>query len=351
MDINMNKEKVVLVVDDVFENLLILKKMLEKCGYVPMTASSAKDALDMIKIKMPEIILLDVYMPEMDGFELCEILKSDVKTKDIPIVFISAGMSEEDKVKGFSLGAVDFINKPFALQEVSLRVNNHVKMYEMQKNMESYNKNLNKLIQDHAIKIKEEQRNSLISVLKMYYLRYPKEEKRLANIAYNCKFLAQALEFTTEFESQITPSFLDCISGASKLHDIGKLSIGPGGDKDLHELNGGKYLEELSFLSEYNDMIKLAIEVTKAHNEKWDGSGKPLGLKGNDIPLSARILAICNRFEYLCIILAEDNPDISEEEMRAKAVETIEKESGSRFDPEVTKIFVQISKQFSLPQM
>ena len=107
----------------------------------------------------------------------------------------------------------------------------------------------------------------------------------------------------------------------------------------------------LSFLSEYNDMIKLAIEVTKAHNEKWDGSGKPLGLKGNDIPLSARILAICNRFEYLCIILAEDNPDISEEEMRAKAVETIEKESGSRFDPEVTKIFVQISKQFSLPQM
>ena len=128
MDINFNNEKVVLVVDDLFENLLILKKMLEKCGYTPITASSARDALDMMKIKLPELILLDVYMPEMDGFELCEILKSDVNTKDIPIVFISAGMSNEDKVKGFSMGAVDFINKPFALEEVSLRVNNHIQM-------------------------------------------------------------------------------------------------------------------------------------------------------------------------------------------------------------------------------
>ena len=87
MDINMNKEKVVLVVDDVFENLLILKKMLEKCGYMPVTAPSAKDALDMIKIRMPEIILLDVYMPEMDGFELCEILKSDVKISALGQMF------------------------------------------------------------------------------------------------------------------------------------------------------------------------------------------------------------------------------------------------------------------------
>lgn len=350
MDINMNKEKVVLVVDDVFENLLILKRMLEKCGYTPVTASSAKDALDMMKLKMPEIILLDVYMPEMDGFELCEILKADVKTKDIPIVFISAGMSDEDKVKGFSLGAVDFINKPFALEEVSLRVNNHVKMYEMQKNMESYNKNLNKLIQDHAIKIKEEQRNSLIAVLKMYYLRYPKEEKRLDNIAYNCKFLAQALEFTAEFESQITPVFLDCIESASKLHDIGKLSIGPGGDKNLHEENGGKFLEELSFLSEYNDMLKLAIEVTRCHNEKWDGTGKPAGLKGTDIPLSARILAICNSFEYQCAAAIEANPSASIEEIREKAVSMIVAEAGTSYDPDIVKVFAQISKQFSVPQ-
>ena len=103
MDSNLRNEKVILVVDDLFENLLILKKMLEKCGYSPLTASSAKDALNMIKIKEPELILLDVYMPEMDGFELCGILKNDVKTKDIPIIFISAGMSKEDKVKGFSM--------------------------------------------------------------------------------------------------------------------------------------------------------------------------------------------------------------------------------------------------------
>ena len=109
VDNNITNEKVVLVVDDIFENLLILKRMLEKEGYKPLTASSAKDALEMVRVKEPQLILLDVYMPEMDGFELCEILKNDVKTKDIPIIFISGGMSKEDKIKGFKLGAVDFI--------------------------------------------------------------------------------------------------------------------------------------------------------------------------------------------------------------------------------------------------
>ncbi len=353
MDVMMNNEKVVLVVDDLFENLLILKKMLEKCGYTPITASSAKDALDMIKMKMPELILLDVYMPEMDGFELCEILKNDVNTKDIPIVFISAGMSNEDKVKGFNLGAVDFINKPFALEEVSLRVNNHVQMYEMRKSMEGYNKKLNKMVKEHVIRIKEEQKNTIRALEKMYFLHFPESEEIFKNMAYNCKFLAQALEFSEKYEKQINAIFIESIEEAVLLHNIGRISAKNADCEGhvAHEQCGVEFLNELSFLSEHNEMLQMAIDVAKCHNEKWDGSGRPMGIKGEEIPLSARILSVCKRFERECSKIMDTNKELSIEEIREKAVAIIGNEAGTIYDPELVKIFTQVSRQLSVLKM
>lgn len=350
MDRNMNNEKVVLVVDDLFENLLILKKMLEKCGYTPITASSARDALDMMKIKMPELILLDVYMPEMDGFELCEILKNDVSTRDIPIVFISAGMSNEDKVKGFSLGAVDFINKPFALEEVSLRVNNHVQMYEMRKSMEGYNKKLNKMVKEHVMRIKEEQKNTIRALERMFFLHFPKKEATFKNMAYNCRFLAQALEFSEKYEKQINATFIESIDEAVLLHDIGRISAkNSEADKHMcHEECGALFLKELSFLSEHNEMLRLAIDGANSHNEKWDGTGKPQGIKGEEIPLVARILAVCNRFEKECAGLLYTKPEATADELREYAVAAIQRDSGTAYEPELVRIFAQVSRQLSV---
>lgn len=350
MDSNLRNEKVILVVDDLFENLLILKKMLEKCGYSPLTASSAKDALNMIKIKEPELILLDVYMPEMDGFELCGILKNDVKTKDIPIIFISAGMSKEDKVKGFSMGAVDFINKPFELEEVSLRVDNHVQLYEMRKNMTAYNKRLNKMVQDHVMKIKEEQRNTLISLEKLFFLHFPDEEPRFRNIARNCRFLAQALEFSEKYEKKINQTFIEYIEEAVLLHDIGKIAREANGCGDIkgHEENGAKFLKELTFLSEHNILLEMSVEAAMYHNEKWDGTGVPFGKKEEEIPVIARILAVCSEFEKACLECKNTLPEATNEEIKAWAVQNISSKSGTAFDPEIVSILSQVSRQFSV---
>lgn len=350
MDGNLNNEKVVLVVDDLFENLLILKKMLEKCGYTPITASSAKDALDMIRMKMPELILLDVYMPEMDGFELCEILKNDINTKDIPIVFISAGMSNEDKVKGFSMGAVDFINKPFALEEVSLRVNNHVQMYEMRKNTEEYTKKLNKMVKDHVIRIKEEQKNTIRALEKMFFLHFPEKEATFKNMAHNCRFIAQALEFSEKYEKQINATFIDSIEEAVLLHDIGRISAqnADGDNHVCHEECGVQFLEDLSFLSEHNEMLQMAIDGARYHNEKWDGTGKPACVMGEDIPVSARILAVCRRFEKECSNLLDTKPDATVDELRDYAVTAIQNDAGMAYEPELVKIFAQVSRQLSV---
>ena len=337
MENNKIDEKVVLVVDDIFENLLILKRMLEKEGYKPLTASSAKDALEMVKVKVPQLILIDVYMPEMDGFELCEILKSDIKTKEIPIIFISGGMSKEDKVKGFKLGAVDFINKPFEAEEVSLRVNNHIQIYEMKTNMEAYNKRLNKMVIDHAIKIKEEQKNTIVALKKMFFLHFPELESTFKNVAYNCRFLAQALEFSDKYEKEINQNFINCIEESVMLHDIGRVDkVLCYDDKEkCHELVGARFLEQLSFLSEHNELLNLSILVSKTHNEKWDGSGLPYGISGEEIPLVSRIFAVCNEFENACTRFRDANPGAEESQIREYATNEVIKLSGSKLEPDI----------------
>lgn len=350
MDNNKIDEKVVLVVDDIFENLLILKRMLEKEGYKPLTASSAKDALEMVKVKEPQLILLDVYMPEMDGFELCEILKNDHKTKDIPIIFISGGMSKEDKVKGFKLGAVDFINKPFEAEEVSLRVNNHIQIYEMKTNMEAYNKRLNKMVIDHAIKIKEEQRNTIVALKKMFFLHFPELELTFKNVGYNCRFLAQALEFTDKYEKEINQNFINCIEEAVILHDIGRVDkvLCYDDKENCHELVGARFLEQLSFLSEHNELLSLSILVAKTHNEKWNGSGLPQGIAGEEIPLVSRIFAVCNEFENACTWFRENNPGAEESKIREYAINAVTKQSGTTLESDIVEVFNQVSRQFSV---
>ena len=350
MENNILNEKTVLVVDDIFENLLILKRMLEKSGYKPLTASSAKDALEMINVKPPQLILLDVYMPEMDGFELCEILKRDIKTREIPIIFISGGMSKEDKIRGFKLGAVDFINKPFEAEEVSLRVSNHIQIYEMKTNMENYNKQLNKMVIDHAIKIKEEQRNTIVALKKMFFLHFPDSESTFKNVAYNCRFLAQALEFSEKYEKVINQNFIDFIEEAVMLHDIGRIEkVVTHDDKEnCHELVGARFLEQLSFLSEHNELLTLSIEVARTHNEKWDGSGFPCGLSGENIPLISRVFAVCNEFENACAEYRIKNRDTDEASMREYATAKIIEMSGTKLEPDIVDVFRQVSRQFTI---
>ena len=350
MDNNVTNEKVVLVVDDIFENLLILKRMLEKEGYKPLTASTAKDALEMVRVKEPQLILLDVYMPEMDGFELCEILKGDLKTKDIPIIFISGGMSKEDKIKGFKMGAVDFINKPFEAEEVSLRVNNHIQIYEMKINMEAYNKRLNKMVKDHAIKIKEEQRNTIVALKKMFFLHFPELEATFKNVAYNCRFLAQALEFSDKYEKQINQNFINNIEESVMLHDIGRIDkvLSYECKEKCHELVGARFLEELSFLSEHNELLSMSTLVARTHNEKWDGSGVPNGIAGEEIPLVSRVFAVCNEFENACTYFRNNNPLADESAIREYAVGKVEEYSGTTLEPDIVSIFAQVSRQFSV---
>lgn len=343
----------IMVVDDLAINQSLLAKMIESMGHIAIPALSGAEALERIAKKLPQLFLLDITMPDMSGFELCEILKSNILTRDIPVIFISASTELEDRITGFHVGGVDFIAKPFVLAEVTARIHTHLKMYEMQQSMEIYNRHLNQLIQEQMKQIEEQKKNMLYALAKITESSSNISENHLENVKKNCKTLAQAMQFSPKFENDVTNSFLENIEIVSPLHDIGKIAIptdvlnkpGKLTKEEMqmvkgHTITGAKILTKIYAEAEKNEFIQMAIEVARYHHEKWDGTGYPDGLSGEQIPLAARIVAIIECYDTLtgkrCY-----KPEISPEESMA----IMEQEVGKSFDPEIFDVFRRVQKR------
>lgn len=344
----------VLIVDDIIANLTVLAEMIKKAGFMARPVTSVAQALEAIDIYEPQLILLDISMPDMDGFDLCEMLKSSTKTRDIPIIFISAMNSTVDKVKGFQLGAVDFITKPFELEEVILRVSTHIKIYRMQHELESYNNKLQRLLSEQHNTMMMEYRNMFLTMAKLAEVREKTDEFHFINVAKKCRILAMSLQLSDYFEDQISDEFINLIELAAPLHDIGKIvlpdSVLCKPDKltseemDIikkHPTLGAEILKSVYKQNEPNELFDLATEIAQYHHEKWDGSGYPEGLKGEEIPISARIMSVVDAYEALTSKTCYHEPYTHEISM-----EIILNESGKSFDPGIIDILSKIQKQF-----
>ncbi|MCI9082068.1 MAG: response regulator [Lachnospiraceae bacterium] len=343
----------IVIVDDVDANLMILENIIEGIGYTPRCASSAAEAAALIAESRPQLILLDVFMPEMDGYEFCERLKDSPVTRDIPVIFISAADSSEDKVRGFKLGAVDYIGKPFEVTEVTMRVRNHLKIYEMQQELEMSNRRLHSVISSQARRIEDEQKNILYALAALTEEKDAETDNHMENVAYNCRTLAQGLQFSPEFDEEISESFIDNIEVASRLHDIGKIQV-PDDPlmkplafriEDLlnsrnHALQGAQILERVYQNTPNNSFLPMAIEIARFHHARWDGSGYPQGVSGKDIPLSARITMVADLYDTLIGDGGRENGCDEQESLRI-----IEEKSNVFFDPEIVKVFLKIKRQ------
>ncbi len=355
MDYQTAKSEVanVLIVDDVTSNLVILTEMIKNAGYIARPVKSVKQAMKAMEVVLPQLILLDISMPDMDGYEFCELLKKDVKTRNIPIIFISAMNATEDKIRGFKVGAVDFISKPFEVEEVTMRVNNHLKIYKMQQELEMYNKRLYKMVNEQIKKITEEEKNFIYALAMLSESKEDPSGTHIRNVGRNCKLLAQSLQFSPKFEKEITNSFISTIEIAAPLHDIGKISISdtillkPGmlTEEEMkivkkHAETGAKTLTELYNMNEHNEFLEMAIDIAHYHHEKWNGKGYPEGLSGKDIPLAARIMAVVDVYDALtserCYKTAYSHE---------KSMEIINEEAGKSFDADIIEVFNKIQKQ------
>lgn len=346
----------ILIVDDVPANLMILSEMIKELGYMPRPVVSVKQAQDAVEKKMPNLILLDISMPDVTGFEYCTMLKSDVRTRDIPVIFISALEAMEDKVKGFRLGAVDYISKPFEKEEVSVRLATHLKIYRMQRELENYNRRLYKMVNDQIRLVAEEQKSLLRALANLLDEKQDESGSHIEMMGINSRFMAMSLQFSPKYDKLISSSFIDEIELASQLHDIGFIAISdvirfkeePLTPEEWEILKkhaeiGAKHLEEIYEQGSKNEYIKMAIDIARYHHENWDGSGYPNGLSGEEIPLAARIAKIVDCYDVLnrkrCY-----RPAYSLEE----SLEIMKRETGRQFDPNIMEVFEKVHKQLKL---
>ena len=346
----------ILVVDDVEVNLIILEEIIKNMGYEALLAQSVKEALEIISGSevLPRVILSDISMPETDGFTFCSMLKSDPYTKDIPVIFISAMDTASDLSKGFELGAVDYIPKPFEKTEVEMRISTHLKIYTMQKDLEENNRQLNLVVARQMEKLRIEQKNIMTALARLVESRENVSGSHYKNILYNSRILAEGMQLSPMFEDDVTDDFIDTIESSAGLHDIGKLMIpdrillknAPLDEEErrlmcAHAELGAKTLNDIYEGVEKNDFVEMAVDIAWYHHECWDGSGYPKGLKGKEIPLSARIVKVVDVFDAM----------ISERRYKKpipldQTLAYMQEKSGTDFDPDIIRVFMRIYRNF-----
>ncbi len=344
----------IMIIDDTLTNLHVLSEMLEQHGYSARPVPNAKLALQAIQIQPPDLILLDITMPEMNGFEVCQTLKADKNLKDIPVIFISALTETLDKVKAFGIGGADYISKPFQIDEVYARIETQLKVRRLQVELERTIQNLEERVQQQVKEISNSQMATIFALAKLAESRDDETGQHLDRVRNYCKLLAEGLRDESEYSRQISELFVQNIFHASPLHDIGKVGVPDSillkpakltnEEFDVmkqHTLIGTRTLRAVSHQYPHNAIINMGIEISRNHHEHWDGRGYPDGLSGNAIPLSARIMAIADVYDALRSKRAY-KPAFDHRE----ASEIILGSSGTHLDAVIVNVFHRMSEKF-----
>ncbi len=347
------RNALVLIVDDVEINREILGEIVSDMGYETQLAESGIQALECIKERLPNLVLSDISMPEMDGYELCRRLKADVHTRDIPIIFISAVDKTTDIVKGFELGGGDYITKPFIPELVKARVNVHLKLYEATRKVTEANRHLQISVNEQMKQLEQERRGVLYALVDVAVKNSQYDEKYIERMRYNCSILAQSMQLSPLFSDVISDNFVDTVQLAAPLCDIGNIGI----SKDIlqkkaalteeeraimrdHTKIGTKLLGDMKVSNDYNDFMQISMDITHYHHENWDGSGYPEGKQGNEIPLAAQIVAMSSMF---CALTEERSFRRSYD--KEEALEIMRQEAQQKFNPDIFNIFCKVARQ------
>ncbi|MCM1058395.1 MAG: response regulator [Firmicutes bacterium] len=346
------EETTILIVDDIDMNVEILNNIISHEGYETMCAMNVRQALELMKEKLPALILSDLSMPDIDGLEFCRILKEDPATRDIPFVFISVLNTSEEKKQAFEAGAVDFIPKPFDPVEVIMRLSNHLNSYRMRQQMAEHNRMMHRLIESQQEQIEREQKNMLLAISKLMQRRNHAESCHLEKVGYNCGLLAQGLQLLSAYEDEINDEFVETIETAAKIHDIGGFVLSKDDFSDGGETKGRsrEYIEKCAdtaslVLEDICDgqkpgrFLSMAITIAKGHHAHWDGTGYP-AWKGKEIPLEVRIASVANDFDHLTAGEIDGEKHPVEE-----SVQIINERGGTSYDPDIVMVFNKIWRQ------
>lgn len=350
----MSTKQRVMVIDDTPANLGLLEDMLVSNGFDVAAFPRGAMALSAAAQQPPDLILLDIMMPEMDGYEVCRRLKTDPSTRNVPVIFISALDATESKLRAFTDGGVDYVTKPLQQEEVLARVRTHLKLREMQRELERHNVDLENLVAEKMKEISDSQLATLVAISNLAEYRDKETGRHIERTSNYCRLIAEELRKQSTYSEQISDAFVRNICFAAPLHDIGKMGIPdhilnkPGKltpeEFEVMKTHVNIGIDTLSHvLSQHpqNEFIRMGLDIAGTHHEKWDGTGYPHGIARENIPLSGRIMALADVYDAL-----RSRRVYKEGFSHAKAIEIITQGKGTQFDPAVVDAFVAVEKQF-----
>ncbi|MGE5392083.1 MAG: HD domain-containing phosphohydrolase [Deltaproteobacteria bacterium] len=342
------------IVDDIPANLGLLDNLLRDGGYQVYAFPGAEMAIRAATKNPPDLFMLDINMPEIDGYEACRILKADPQLKDIPVIFISALNEPMDKVKAFGLGGVDYVNKPFQFEEVLARVVTHIKLYRMQKQLESYNVLLENRVANQVQEIADSQMATIMALAKLAESRDDDTGRHLERVQAFFRVMAQHLGLNGKHIEFSEGTFSQNSHFACALHDIGKVGIPdaillkPGrltteefDEMKKHTQIGSDTLQSVYEKYPHNNLVKMGIAISRWHHERWDGTGYPDGLRGEQIPLAARIMAVVDVYDAL-----RSQRPYKEGFSHEKSLAIMMAGRGTQFDPDIITVLLQIEREF-----
>lgn len=349
----MSETQTVMIVDDTAENLRLLSEMLSGTGYRVRAFSGGATALQAARRDPPDLILLDIGMPGMDGYQVCEALKQDDDLRGVPVLFLSALRDINAKIRAFSTGGLDYIEKPFRFEEVEARVKTHLQLRQLQLQLEEHNERLELRVAEQVREISDAQVATIEALAKLAESRDDDTGQHVERVRTYSMVLADSIR-SRGSKANLNEGFVNTIYRASPLHDIGKVAIPdavlrkPGrlttAEFDLiktHTVIGAQTLEVVQEQYPNNAYIRMALDIVRSHHEKWDGSGYPDGLRGEAIPLPARIVALADVYDALRSKRPYKDPWTPE-----RTVNTIVDDSGSHFDPNVVEVFLAVADDF-----
>ncbi|MDR2532101.1 MAG: response regulator [Oscillospiraceae bacterium] len=347
------RRKLIIIVDDDMTNLVVAKNNLT-AKYDVFTVPSGEKLFSLLEKVTPDLILLDVNMPIMNGYEVITVLKKNEKTANIPVIFLTAKSDGKSELEGLSLGAIDYITKPFSPPLLFKRIEVHLLVEAQKQELERMNNDLLERVATKTRSVMELQNALLHTMAELVEYRDDITGGHIARTQGYLTVMLEAMQEKGLYKKEVLNWDTNLVLQSAQLHDVGKIAI-----KDVillkpgklspeefeqvkaHTIFGEKIIDKIKESTSEWEFLEYAKTFISTHHEKWDGSGYPLGLKGTAIPLLGRVMAIVDVYDALISERPYKKPF-----SHSQAVETIKDSSGTHFDPALVALFIEYEKEF-----
>jgi putative two-component system response regulator len=348
------ERRIIMLIDDDETILTLGREMLED-RYTVYPIPSGEKLFSILQKVLPDLILLDIEMPEISGHDVLKRLKTNPRTAEIPVIFLTSRNDPENQLEGLSLGAIDYVIKPFSPPLLAQRIENHLLITSQKKELTRYNQSLREMVREQTTEIKNLQNAILNIVSEIVEFRDEGTSGHIERILAYLQVMITAMNGRDIYRDELAQWDMELFIAAARMHDVGKIYISEAilhkpGKLNAEEMNevrkhpamGLGIIGKIQQIIGDHAFLNYAGIFASAHHERWDGAGYPQGLKGRDIPLAGRLLAIADVYDALVSVRPYKQP-VSP----GRAAEEIISGSGSAFDPALVELFKTLTGDFA----